>query len=587
LRRCLPTPCLATTRPTAPRTSPTPTPHPARPASGRNTGGRPTTATCCLIGLDSNVGYRNQTQLDFLQDALDDACDDTAIDFVFAQLHHPHLSELWTPGELDYTGDVIALLEEFSTTCGKPSIHFFGHTHGYSRGQSRDHQHLWVNAATAGGAIDGWGEFPQYDYEEFTVSWDDWGFVLVEVEAGADPSVLLTRVSRGDAVQPLDNVVNDEVQLRLFNAPPQTPFGQKPSGTVGAACSTLTASGFADPDGDPQGASQFQIATDCGDFGSPVLDRWIQHENWFFDVDTQAGDDLTDLDFAPLEPDTDYCWRVRYRDRGLVWSDWSTPLPFVTGPDTSTTSDDLIVNGGAEDGELGWTTEVGALESVTDGACNGISPHAGDRYFAVGGICDDHAVGRAYQEIDLTTWATEIDAGDALVAYGAWMSSYGGNDVPSMYVTLYDDTGALLDTSPVLAQRSGTWNAFSTRHPIPAGARSARVVLEGERNAGSDNDSYIDDVWMRVSTGYDTGCGVAATPPDPVDTDPPEDTDITVDTDVPVDTDPPPGEDTDPSPGEDTDGPQDPKTGCGCQASASPVGWLWLVGLLGWRRRSA
>ena len=78
------------------------------------------------------------------------------------------------------------------------SIHFFGHTHGYSRGQSKDHEHLWVNVATAGGAIDHWGEYPQEDYSEFTVTQDEWGFVLVDVEAGDNPQFKLKRISRGN-----------------------------------------------------------------------------------------------------------------------------------------------------------------------------------------------------------------------------------------------------------------------------------------------------------------------------------------------------------------------------------------------------
>ena len=121
-----------------------------------------------LIGLESNNGYRIQEQLDWLQSVLNDACADEHIDFVFAQLHHPHHSELWIDGNTDYTGDVIEKLEIFSSGCGKPSVHFFGHTHGYSRGQSRDHQHLMVNVASAGGAIDNWGEYAQQDYKEYS-----------------------------------------------------------------------------------------------------------------------------------------------------------------------------------------------------------------------------------------------------------------------------------------------------------------------------------------------------------------------------------------------------------------------------------
>ena len=107
--------------------------------------------------------------------------------------------------------DVIERMENFSDECGKPSIHFFGHTHGYSRGQSIDHNHLWVNVATAGGAIDYWGEWPQADYDEFTVTQDEYGFVLVNVEAGQDPQFKLERISRGDEDNLLDNEIHDEV----------------------------------------------------------------------------------------------------------------------------------------------------------------------------------------------------------------------------------------------------------------------------------------------------------------------------------------------------------------------------------------
>ena len=279
-----------------------------------------------LIGLDSNEGYRTLTQLDWLDAVLADACAADSIDFVFAQLHHPHLSELWIPGEIDFTGHVVERLEAFSAECGKPSAHLFGHTHGYSRGQSRDHTHLMVNVATAGGAIDRWGHFEQADYDEFTVSQDEYGFVLFEVEAGTSPSVRLKRISRGDADETLDNVVRDEVTIRRFNTAPNTPT---PS-PVAAACDqplTLEASGFEDADDDAHYASHWQMSGDCDGFSTLTVDRWRQAENWYADEDTQAGDGLTDEQVKDLPAPGSYCWRVRYRDDGLAWSDWSAAQP--------------------------------------------------------------------------------------------------------------------------------------------------------------------------------------------------------------------------------------------------------------------
>lgn len=135
-----------------------------------------------IIGLDSNEGYRNKSQLNWLEEVLLQTSANDSIDFVFAQLHHPHKSELWLDGEEDFTGEVVNRLEQFSSQTGKPSIHFFGHTHGYARGQSRDHKHLWINVATAGGNIDYWGEFAQRNYDEFTVTQDEYGFVMVEID---------------------------------------------------------------------------------------------------------------------------------------------------------------------------------------------------------------------------------------------------------------------------------------------------------------------------------------------------------------------------------------------------------------------
>jgi len=68
-----------------------------------------------IIGLDSNSPYDGQEQLDWLDGLLTTTCTTDSIDFIFAQLHHPHKSELWTPGESNFTGEIIERLEQFST----------------------------------------------------------------------------------------------------------------------------------------------------------------------------------------------------------------------------------------------------------------------------------------------------------------------------------------------------------------------------------------------------------------------------------------------------------------------------------------
>ena len=279
-----------------------------------------------VIGLDSNTPYRGEPQRAWLEGVLADTCVDPDIDFVFAQLHHPYLSELWIPGEEDFSGEVVALLEAFTTDCDKPSVHLFGHTHGYSRGQSRDHRHLMINVASAGGAIDRWGG-DAVDYPEFTVSQDEWGFVAIEVLAeAADPTFTVSRLSQGNVDNPRDNELRDQVTVRRYDAAPETPEALAPVGEVAGAV-VLVASPFVDPDGDLQGAAHWEVSAGCDDFSAPLVSDWVQHENWWFGEDLQAGDDLSDVAVEGLGAGA-YCWRVRYRDRGLSWSGWSAPMAF-------------------------------------------------------------------------------------------------------------------------------------------------------------------------------------------------------------------------------------------------------------------
>ena len=453
-----------------------------------------------LIGLESNAGYRIQTQLDWLQTVLSDASNNPYIDFVFAQLHHPHESELWIAGNIDYTGDVITILEDFSTASGKPSIHFFGHTHGYSRGQSRDHTHLMVNVATAGGAIDNWGEFAQQDYKEFSRSDDDYGFVLVEVEAGADPQFLLTRVSHGSYEDGLvDNVTKDTVRIRMNNVKPVKPTGLFPyeGAQLTPDCIVFLGSDFVDGDGGLHGATQWQIATD-NSFFNIIYDEWYQHENWYYDVDLEAGNNMVDQEVLTLLPSTNYFWRVRYRDRNLGWSDYSNTIAFSTLQ--SSLSPNLLLNGGAEDGTTNWVEVSGSFESIASGECAGNNAFIGSRLFAVGGVCNANSYAEGHQDIDVSSYAALIDTDSSQVHFGGYLSDYNGSDLPEFRVEFYDEFGGAIGTSIMYGNQSSAWTYMNETEPIPAGTRTVRMILTGTRFAGIDNDSYFDEMFVRINS---------------------------------------------------------------------------------------
>jgi hypothetical protein len=523
-------------------------------------------ANARIIGLDSNAPYTGETQQGWLHGVLGDACEDETIDMVFVALHHPWKSELWPPGESDFTGEIIASLDSFAADCGKPVAHFFGHTHGYSRGQSRDAPHAWVNVATASGNIDYWGEYDQRDYEEFTTSQDEYGFVVVDVQAGDDPAFRIRRIGRGDEHDSTDNEERDFVWVPRHGTAPATPEARSPAAEVPPWCVQLAASPFCDPEGDRHGAAQWQVATSCDAFDAPAWERWVQHEDWYEDVDLQQGDDLGDVLIEGLEPQRAYCWRVRYRDRGLTWSAWSQPTAFETG--RSELSDNLLSNPGAEQGVDGWQAVEGPVEALGAGDCDGGEPFAGQAYLAVGGVCEpgvDH--GEAVQVVAIDAWAKLADAGTLAVLFGGWTSSYSGSDLAEIELRWLDADGAELGRSARIGEPSASWVQLRAIEAVPAGTRSVAFVLLGTRNAGADCDAYFDELELRIDdAGILTPC--LEPPAYPWDEEVLDCADTGLDDTLPEDSG------------------QEGRR-CGCAAGTRPAGWVaLLLGLLGICRRT-
>lgn len=304
---------------------------------------------CRVIGLDTNDGYRVEDQLTWLDGVLQSAAKAEHIDFVFAQFHHPHRSESWTPGETTFSSEVVEKMVHFSRDTGKPSVHFFGHTHSYSRGQHRDHMHGMVNVASGMGNPDYWWEYPQADYEEFEISTPDWGFCHVETTAGDNPTMTLRRLSRGNEFVKKDNEETDLFILKRFPVAPKAPKGLSPnhgSGSVPTSGAVFQGSPFEDPDArDGRNfahESQWQVASGSRteDFQKPIQEAWRRYRNlWrspdkeatWYSVDTVKDADVTRTTFDDALPANQHLfWRVRYRDENLAWSKWSKPMPFTT-----------------------------------------------------------------------------------------------------------------------------------------------------------------------------------------------------------------------------------------------------------------
>ena len=292
-----------------------------------------------LIALNSNIFWPAQHA--WFDDLLEDARWNAKIDYVITQVHHACKSEIWPHGQDLQACGFVGKLESFSADSGKPSAHLFGHTHAYSRGQSRDVPHLWVNVATTAGDIDYWweGGVAPIDHHEFQMTYHEYGFVVWHFTTGPLPTMRLVRRTGGDDDTYwgyTDESVRDELTLDAGNLPPHTPVALSPvAGEVPPGAVTLQASPFSDPDGDFHLSSHWQVTTSAGNYSAPVVNAWgndTRFQNIFMNEDTQAGVDITAYTAMLPLPNTDYFWRVRYRDERLGWSDWSEEAAFSTGP---------------------------------------------------------------------------------------------------------------------------------------------------------------------------------------------------------------------------------------------------------------
>ena len=84
------------------------------------------------------------------------------------------------------------------------------------------------------------------------------------------------------------------------------------------------------------------------------------------------------------------------------------------------------------------------------------------------------------------------------VSFGAMMSDWSGADVPDMRLKFMDETGDVISNTDYIAGAQTTWLLKEDLVTIPELTRTIRCELRGTRNEGTDNDSYFDDVFVRI-----------------------------------------------------------------------------------------
>jgi len=138
------------------------------------------------------------------------------------------------------------------------------------------------------------------------------------------------------------------------------------------------------------------------------------------------------------------------------------------------------------------------MESLEEYDCDGVQPHSGDYYFIVGALCNTATYAEAYQEVDVSEYIDCIDQDLASVNYGGYLSDWGGSDYPEFAVSFIDENGIEIGRTDNIGTYNAFWTYFTNEYQIPVGTRSIQMILMGTRYAGDDNDSYFDDLFLKI-----------------------------------------------------------------------------------------
>ncbi len=161
----------------------------------------------------------------------------------------------------------------------------------------------------------------------------------------------------------------------------------------------------------------------------------------------------------------------------------------------------LLENPGAESaGVSGWTVQTGVAESLEAGQCEGGTvPHGGQKYFVVGGNCGDgYARGELIQKVSVEGEKRKIDSGTAMVDFGGYLADWQGYDTPGIELVFLDGNNQEISRSQRISSATPEWTYVSAIETIPVGTRSIVYTLIGQRSSGTANNSYFDDVFMRI-----------------------------------------------------------------------------------------
>lgn len=225
-----------------------------------------------------------------------------------------------------------------------------------------------------------------------------------------------------------------------------------------------------------------------------------------------AGNVLAQSGSAPASPDQ---WTRREVELGLPIDTASVRVRLLAtrlqGSDNNAYFDsvglylpvvNLVANPGAETQPVtavGWTEALGDWTIARGDDAGGSGTHSGDNFHWGG----QWALAELYQDIDLAPYRGWIGDGARVADLIAWLGSWSGDaDSSQVVIEWLDEAGQSISSSTIGPVDATSWlMASRPREPIPALAATARLRLIAQRQSGSDNNAYFDDLHFHLDFG--------------------------------------------------------------------------------------
>lgn len=183
------------------------------------------------------------------------------------------------------------------------------------------------------------------------------------------------------------------------------------------------------------------------------------------------------------------------------------PALMYAGPITA----NLLTNPGGEAGSLsGWTIGTGTPIIDSGTFDPGINPHTGSFDFAGGHSSPTSTLSQTQSILVSGITGTTVDTGTltADVSFFEQGLNQGSpSDDGSITLIFLDGSSVLISTATtaVVDSHAGAWTNGTGEFVVPVGTRSITYQMNLIRNQGSDNDSFIDDNVLTISSSAVSG----------------------------------------------------------------------------------